>query len=244
MDRHGTALIHQSLASIVSADARAATIFDRLGLDYCCRGHATLEDAAKDRNLDVARVLDELDALGPAPEAPWSPAEWPDLSFLTRHIVEQHHSYIRQISPVIKGWLDKLVSKHGGRHPELVDVRSTFDRLSDEISRHMVKEENILFPFVDAMAAAARTGESLPAGPFGTVVNPVRVMEEEHRVAGDLVAHLRTLTDSYQPPPDGCRTFHMCYEELARYESDLHRHVHLENTVLFPRAVELERQLA
>lgn len=244
MGTPGTPLIYQSLASIVSADARTATIFDRWGLDYCCRGHASLEDAARDRNIDLVRVLDDLDRLGPAVEAAWSPADGSDLSLLTGYIVEHHHAYIRQISPVITGWLEKLVERHGARHPELAEVRTVFAQLTDELGTHMVKEENILFPFVDAMAAADRTGGSLPAGPFGTVVNPIRMMEEEHRVAGDLLTQLRALTDGYQVPADGCRTFHMCYEELARYESDLHRHVHLENTVLFSRAVELERRLA
>lgn len=244
MNNSEAPLTHQSLASIVTADVRTAAVFDRLGLDYCCRGHQTLEEAAHERNLPVADVLSDLDALGPADRATDAIGDWTDLAVLTRHIVERHHAYVRQISPVIQAWLEKLVARHGDRHWELSEIRAVFDELSNELRVHMVKEENILFPFVEALADAGRAGTSLPAGPFGTILNPIRVMEEEHRQAGDLTERLRALTHDYVPPPDGCRTMRLCYEELARYEADLHRHVHLENTVLFPRAVELERELA
>ena len=115
--------------------------------------------------------------------------------------------------------------------------------LADELLTHMAKEENILFPFIEAMAAASRNAGRLPRGPFGTVLNPVRVMEEDHRRAGELVESLRTLTGTFASPPDACTTFTLCYEQLARYAADLHQHIHLENHVLFPRALDLERTL-
>jgi regulator of cell morphogenesis and NO signaling len=243
-DSSGVSLIHQSLADIVTADVRTAAVFDRLGLDYCCHGHHSLEEAAAARGLPIPQVLTDIAALGPVRPQDHLAGEWTDLAALTSHIVSRHHGYVRQASPVISGWLDKLVSRHGQRHPELERVQSAFRELAGDMAVHMVKEENILFPFVDALAAASRTGGRLPAGPFGTVLNPIRMMEEDHRHAGDELARIRELTDNYTQPPDACTTYRLCYEELAKYEADLHRHVHLENNVLFPRAVELEHGLA
>ena len=145
---------------------------------------------------------------------------------------------------MIARWLDKLVRVHGARHPELRQVQAAFLELVEDLMTHMIKEENILFPYIDALASASRTWSRLPPGPFGTVLNPIRVMEEDHRRAGDALVRLRQLTDGFQPPADACTTYRACYDELLRYEADLHRHVHLENHVLFPRALALEHELS
>jgi regulator of cell morphogenesis and NO signaling len=230
------------LAAIVTADPRTAAIFDRLGLDYCCHGQRTLEQAARDRNVPISQVVQTLGELAPA--APGGgPAAWDDLAELTAHVIERHHGYVREVSPVIEGWLEKLVSRHRAHHPELVEVRTTFEWIANDLRTHMMKEEHVLFPYIVALAEAARTSAPLPASPFGTIANPIRAMEREHEEAGDQLARLRELTNGYVVPADGCTTYRLCYEELARYEADLHRHVHLENNVLFPRAVELERTL-
>lgn len=236
-------LLHQTLADIVTADTRTAAVFDRLGLDYCCHGHNTLEDAARERGVTPDDVLKRLEALGPRGHE-HETKEWPSLDELTAYIVAHHHGYVRDSTPTITAWLEKLVSRHGSRHPELADVRAAFAGVASEMATHMMKEENILFPYIDALAAAAQTGWRMPASPFGTILNPIRVMEEDHRHAGDGLARLRELTGDYQPPEDACTTFRACYEELARFAADLHRHVHLENNVLFPRAVALEDELA
>jgi regulator of cell morphogenesis and NO signaling len=239
-----SSLVQKTLADIVLADARTAAVFDRLGMDYCCHGHQTLEDAATDAGLRSETIASEIAALGPPTRGGGREEEWTDLAALTRHITDHHHAYIRQIVPTVRAWLDKLVTRHGARHAELRDIRATFDDLAEELSTHMMKEEHILFPYVETLAAAQHSGHRLPAGPFGTVVNPIRVMEAEHREAADHLTRLRTLTDGYQPPADACTTYRACFEELARFQSDLHRHVHLENHVLFPRAIALERELS
>jgi regulator of cell morphogenesis and NO signaling len=233
----------QTLSDIVSADSRTAAIFDRLGLDYCCHGHHTLEDAVAESGLDVAQVAAEVEALGPSGAADPPSADWTNLGALTAHIVEHHHAYVRRTTPVIEAWLDKLVARHGARHPELSEVRQIFQELAAELLAHMMKEENILFPYIDALVAARASGRRLPPSPFGTILNPIRMMEAEHRAAGDQLAELRSLTNGYQAPPQACTTYRVCYEELARFTSDLHRHVHLENNVLFPQAVAVEREL-
>jgi len=162
---------------------------------------------------------------------------------LTQHIISRHHEYVRQSTPAINAWLQKLVSRHGGRHPELEQVQRCFLDLCDDLLMHMVKEENVLFPYIDDLARANRAGICPPATPFGTIRNPIRVMESDHQLAGDLTARLRSLTTDYVAPEDACTTYRLCYAELARFEFDLHQHVHLENYVLFPRAIAMEGAL-
>jgi regulator of cell morphogenesis and NO signaling len=234
--------LHQTLADIVMGDARAAVVFDHLGLDYCCRGQRTLEAAAREHGVPVETVVDQLAALEPRAAGDRPPA-WTSLDDLTAHIVNTHHAYVRESAPRISRWLTKLVARHGRQHPELAEVQATFERLSDEMATHMLKEENILFPFVDALARSVRDGRRQPPSPFGTVLNPIRVMEDDHQAAGAELARLRALTRGFVPPDDACTTYRMCYEELARYEADLHQHVHLENHVLFPGALALESEM-
>ncbi len=235
------ALLDRSLGDLVTEHAQAAIVFERFGLDYCCHGRQTLADAARARGVPAADVLDALGDLDDADEDETPAAA--DLDVLTHYIVVRHHAYVRSTTPVVLGWLDKLVGRHGDWHPELVHVRATFQRLADELFLHMDKEENILFPYIDAMAASKRAGGSVPRSPFGTVANPVRVMEDDHTVAGELAEELRVLTHDFTAPDDACRTYRLCYDELARFLIDLHRHVHLENHVVFPRAIALEQAL-
>jgi regulator of cell morphogenesis and NO signaling len=155
---------------------------------------------------------------------------------LVDHIVENHHRYVRESAPRIAAYLAKLVHVHGVRHRELALVAARFDALSRELLQHMFKEERILFPYIRELATEPRVAPS----PFGTVENPIRMMEREHDEAGALQQEIRRLTGNYAVPADGCATYRACLEELAQFERDLHRHVHLENNVLFPRAVELE----
>ena len=164
------------------------------------------------------------------------------LDELIRHVVEGHHRYVRETTPVVLGWLDTLIDidRASDRHPALVDVRETFRQLSDTLGSHMAKEEHILFPFIQDLEASARTGARPAVGPFGALANPIRVMEADHLEAESLVDQLRSLTHGYAVPADASPLHRRCYEELARFEEDLERHVHLENDVLFPAAIALE----
>ena len=235
-------LLETRLADIVSADPRTAQVFERIGLDYCCQGHRTLRDATLDHHVAISEVIDELTALEPL-TASESRAAWPDLTDLMRHIVTTHHRYVREHLPIIQGWLDKLAAKHGARHPELHEIRAEFEAMSAGLLQHMLKEENILFPFIEAIWASKLAGEARPGTPFGTMLNPIRVMEAEHQEAGTRLTKIRALTNGYDAPADGCTTYRVCFAELARFEADLHQHVHLENHVLFPRALALEQGL-
>jgi regulator of cell morphogenesis and NO signaling len=236
-------LTERPLCDIVNDDLRASSVFERFGLDYCCHGHQTLDEAARDRGIPATEVVQALDALGaPTAESQLPPA-WDDLAALATHIVNHHHRYLRTIIPTVTTMLDKLAVRHGERHPELAQVRLTFRQIADELLTHMDKEENLLFPYVVELAEAKTRGGTLPPGPFATALHPIRVMEADHTLVGDLLGQLRRLTGGFAVPPDGCTTYRACYAELARFESDLHRHIHLENNVLFPRTLELERAL-
>jgi regulator of cell morphogenesis and NO signaling len=236
-------LTQHPIGDLVTENARNAAVFERFGLDFCCNGHQTLEQSCEEHGVAVSEVLEAMAALG-EPNTEDRPApEWKELDALIQYIVGHHHRYLRDIAPTLNAWLDEVVSRQGAGHVELAEVRKLFHEIDAELSTHMLKEENILFPFISDLAVAKRSSARLPSGPFGTILNPVRVMEQDHQLVGNMLARLRSLTGRYTPPDDACATFRMCYAELARYEQDLHRHIHLENHVLFPGAIELESGL-
>lgn len=180
----------------------------------------------------------------PQTPATGTPSDWPDLALLVRHIIDTHHHYVRGAIPAITRALHRLVSLYGASRADLHATRQTFAQLGAELLTHMEKEEHILFPYIGELAAAHRGTGFLPSSPFGTVANPVRMMEDDHREALALMASIRTLTQGYTPPPEWPGEDAACYGALARFEADLRRHVELENTVLFPGALDLEDRLA
>jgi regulator of cell morphogenesis and NO signaling len=234
------------VGDVVGHDFRTAAVFERYGIDFCCGGRRSIADACRAAAVDPAAVEQALqavtaDAAGGSGE-PGAPDRndatgWP-VARLIDEIVGVHHQYVRSALPLIGRYLAKLVQVHGARHPELRQVASSFERMGVELSQHMMKEERVLFPYIKELAA----GTHLPASPFGTVANPIRMMEREHQDAGDETRLIRELTNGYVVPDDGCTTYRVCLAELAQFERDLHRHVHLENNVLFPKALELERR--
>jgi regulator of cell morphogenesis and NO signaling len=235
-----TATPAATIREIVASDYRTAAVFERHGLDFCCNGCRTIEQACHDAGIDQRAVLDELDSVLEAP-AVGTPAfdAW-DARTLIDHIVTRHHGYVRQAIPGMLDHTRKIASIHGTRHPELVHIASLFGRIADEMTDHMAKEEAILFPFIAAVAAALASGRPAPTPPFGTVGNPIAVMEAEHQFVGDAMAEIRHLTDGFVPPEDACDTYRVTLRELDVFERDLHEHVHLENNVLFPKALALE----
>jgi regulator of cell morphogenesis and NO signaling len=227
-----------TIGDLVATDFRTAGVFERFGIDFCCGGRRSLADACREATVDPSAVVRALDALPPLVSAGEHVADW-DVDRLIEHIVTVHHGYVRQALPLIGGYLAKLERVHGARHPELAEVARHFERVSAELARHMVKEEHVLFPYVRELAARGDDCGRVPS-PFGTVENPIRMMEREHRDAAAALRAIRELTANYSVPADGCTTYSVCMAELERFEHDLHRHVHLENNVLFPRAVRLE----
>jgi regulator of cell morphogenesis and NO signaling len=228
-------LTERTVGEIVAADWRTAAVFDQFGIDFCCGGRQSVADACRKAGVDTAAVERAVAALpDTAPEHDVS--RW-SVDRLAAHIESTHHAYVRTALPRIAGYLAKLVEVHGRRHPELAQAEGAFGAIARELLQHMRKEEQVLFPYIRELATSS--GRLAPS-PFGTVENPIRMMEREHEAAGALLDELRTLTNGYTVPADGCTTYRVCLSDLAEFERDLHRHVHLENNVLFPRTVALE----
>jgi regulator of cell morphogenesis and NO signaling len=231
---------HATVGDIVAADFRTAAVFESFGIDFCCGGRRSLEDACRSAVANPEAVIRALEALPQTTTADDDVTRWP-VDRLIDHILAVHHAYVRTALPTIARYLVKLHEVHGVRHPELARIAAIFDGVSGEFEQHMFKEEQILFPYVRDLGKRATQACGSAMSPFGTVENPIRMMEREHREAADELRLIRELTNGYRPPADGCATYQVCMAELDRFERDLHRHVHLENNVLFPKAVQLEK---
>jgi regulator of cell morphogenesis and NO signaling len=218
----------------------ATRIFGKLKIDFCCGGGRQLGEACAAAGVRVEEVERLLEAERARLDNPALDYREMSLTALIRHILDTHHVYVREEIGRITGLLVKVTSKHGGNHPELWSVADAFNRLAADLAPHMFKEEQILFPYLLQLEAAAGRGAAPPFAPFGTVENPVRMMLSEHDAAGDLLRAIRTAAADFRAPEDACMSFRALYEALEAFEADLHQHVHLENNILFPRAVELE----
>lgn len=218
----------------------ATRLFERIGIDYCCGGKRPLDEACAERGLDAAEVLASLEGLGRGAAARPDDPTTRSLAALADHIVEKHHIFTREELVRLDRLFDKVSAAHGERHPEIGDLRRLFDALAAELVPHMLKEEQVLFPYVKQLERAAEAGAPPPTPFFGTVRNPVRKMQLEHDSAGELLAGMRRLSGGYTPPADACTSYRTLYEALDELERDLHLHIHLENNVLFPKAVALE----
>jgi len=230
-----------TVGDIVATDFRTAAILEQFGIDFCCGGRRSLAEACRAALVAASDVETALNALPPTGDPDADVRKWP-LDRLIDHIVSKHHSYVRWSMPAIRRHLAKLVEAHAGRHPELVLILGYFDTIAPDLLQHLRKEEQILFPYICELQANAATCER-GVSPFGAVENPIRMMEREHRDAADALQAVRRLTDDYAAPADGCATYQVCMAELAQFERDLHQHVHLENNVLFPKAIAMEHRL-
>jgi regulator of cell morphogenesis and NO signaling len=219
----------------------ATRVFESFGIDYCCGGSRTLADACREASLPVEVLARSLEKAGLAPQ-PGAERDWRQetLTALSEHIIDTHHYGARQELDRLEKLFDKVCSRHGENHPELFEAQKTFYQLKQDLIPHMLKEEQVLFPYIKRMEEAAGEDRPVPPPFFGTVRNPVRMMMTEHDTAGDLLKLLRSVTNGYTTPPDGCISFQTLYQALAAFEADLHQHIHLENNILFPRAVEME----
>jgi regulator of cell morphogenesis and NO signaling len=217
----------------------ATRIFEKLGIDYCCGGGKALEEACLAAGVSADNVIALLEEAGStAAEArDWKIAP---LSELVAHIVTRHHGFTREELVRVSNLLAKVCSVHGENHPELRRLHTVFQELKHELTSHMLKEEQVLFPYIENLETAVRRGEPVPTPFFGTVRNPVRMMMQEHDDAGQALRDLREVSSNYQVPADGCISFRTLYQALEEFERDLHQHIHLENNILFPRAAELE----
>jgi regulator of cell morphogenesis and NO signaling len=219
----------------------ATRVFEKLGIDYCCGGGISLEDACFGAGVSLEEVMAALEAGKERYEGQGN-EDWQSRSLadLVNHIVETHHVYTRSELERLDHLSAKVASVHGRNHPELERVRELFLELQKDLIPHMLKEEQVLFPYIRQLEAASQSGHPAPVPFFGTVRNPVRMMAQEHDRAGALLRELRSASRDYEVPADACTSYRTLYEALQEFEKDLHQHIHLENNILFPRAVVLE----
>lgn len=227
-----------TMGTIVAQDARAALILGRYGLDFCCGGGKTLDEACRETGIPTTKVINELQALGmQAGESAPNPAEM-KLDDLTRYIENVHHRYTEDATNLIRKNLERLETVHGARHPELTAIKKLFTDMAGHMAVHMKKEELMLFPYIRKLVKVGKevAGKSV----FGSVASPVAAMMNDHENEGGRLKELAELTDHYYVPSDGCDTYKATYAAMRDFEADMHMHIHLENNVLFPQAVELE----
>jgi regulator of cell morphogenesis and NO signaling len=214
-------------------------VLERLDIDYSCEGKHTLAEARAKRDLSVVPVLEELEHQqqnATSLETPWRTAP---LNQLTDHIVQKHHAFARGHLDLIRDLAAKVERRHGASHPEIFQVSEAFASISAELTHHFFCEENILFPYI-AQLEAEESRPTLPAA-FGTVQQPVTRMMMDHDHTGNELRLLREITHNYEPPADACTTYRALYRALADLEQDLHQHIHLENNILFRRALAAAR---
>ena len=235
-------LMEKTLAEIVTEDIRSAIVFEEFGLDFCCKGNRALSHACKDKNTDVQKIVNELTNLSNNSNGAQNVNDW-QLDFLVDYIINNHHQYVRRMIPVISLHADKVASVHGENHPETIKIANLFLAVREELEGHMMKEERILFPQIKQMVLTQKENSQFFPPPFGTIQNPIRMMELEHTNAGDAFYQIRELSDNYTFLEDACNSFKALYSELKEFEEDLHKHIHLENNILFPKSIELESEL-
>ncbi len=229
-----------TLADLAADSLSAVRVLEQHGLDYCCGGKQPFEQACRSKGIKPEAVLREIEEAKVATVAgrDWQTAP---LHELVKHIVATHHEYLKLDLPVLGARLDKVAAVHGSKDPEtLPRMVEVFGALRAELEMHMHKEEAILFPFIEQYGRAEVQNRPVPPVPFGSIANPIAMMEREHADAGDGLAEIRTLTNDFELPPYACSTVRALYEGLKGLEADLHVHIHLENNILVPRAIALE----
>lgn len=238
--------IQQSLGSLVTDYPPLRAVFEKYHLDYCCNGKQTLRQAVQNAGVDLESLQGELEAAMQSAAANAVGKDWnrEKAEQLCRYIVDRHHTFMRSHLPRLRSLFDDVRAAHGATHGELIDaLRKVFDGLAAEIELHLEKEEQILFPYIDQIERHLLDNAPVPQVHCGTVQNPIRQMEYEHDNAGAALAKMRQLTSDYQPPTDACEKFKALYDGLVQLENDLHEHIHLENNILFPKALQLEQQI-
>jgi regulator of cell morphogenesis and NO signaling len=230
----------QTVRDIALESPASIRVFEAFGIDYCCGGRKPLSEACAAKNLSVDEVIEALASAGPATERGTEDWTTQSLGALAAHIVNTHHAYVRRELPRLTELAEKVVRRHGETKPELPVIQSKLAELGEELLQHCAKEEVVLFPYVAKFEQAIADGTSKPHGCFGTVASPIAMMTQEHDAAGALLAQMRELSSNFTPPVGACPTFHAFYSGLHEFEQDLHQHIHLENNILFPRAIALE----
>jgi regulator of cell morphogenesis and NO signaling len=231
------------IRDLVIENFHTAELFEKLGIDFCCNGNRLLEVALQEKEITKSAFLAEFETINDInPNAEFRYTEW-GLDFLILFIIDNHHNYVKKAIPSITAHLQKIQNAHGDKYAFISEVENNFAKIARELTSHMDKEEKMLFPLIKYLVDSKKLKEKPKTRGYGSVQNPIKQMESEHTSAGNLLENIRNLTNNYTLPEDSCATFEVTYSELEEFEKDLHKHIHLENNILFPRAIELEENL-
>ncbi len=234
--------IGETIGEIAAKDIRKAEVFKKYGIDFCCGGKKSLKQVCEEKGLDVEVVEAELENPVQRVSAGNDYNRWePD--FLADYIYSQHHRYYYDELPVLKGLITKVTQHHGDNHPELKYIYSLFGQLVQELDTHFLREEKVVFPFIKALVQAKRSGNPDALNKQPALDDPIRIMEVDHEAAGGILADMQKLSNNYTPPADACNSYQFLYKKLKDLDEDLHQHIHLENNILFPKALRLEKEL-
>jgi regulator of cell morphogenesis and NO signaling len=238
-----TVMTAKTVREVAVENPAATRVFEKFGIDYCCGGNQLLDQACAKAGIAVDEILDAIEMEEEATRAAQLVRDWQSepLSDLVAHIKNTHHKYTREETVRLSALLQKVCSVHGKNHPELFEIQSTFGALAQELTTHLMKEERVLFPYIVRMEEAVIQREPLLPAPFGTVENPVAMMEHEHDAAGNALRAVRQTSNNFALPADACVSYRTLYGALQAFETDLHQHIHLENNILFPRAIAMEK---
>ena len=221
------------IGDIVANDFRAAELFKEANIDFCCGGKMSLEEACSEKGIDPQGFLDNLSTLSDTPDNTGRNYKDWKLDFLCDYIVNTHHQYVQKALPDLYGYTQKIASVHGDGHPELIEVANLFEGLKEELTQHLGKEEEVLFPAIkELLASNSQESKS-------TIISEIDRMDKEHEAAGGAMDKINEITNNYSLPADACNTYQVCFKMLSQFEDDLHIHVHLENNILYKKALEM-----
>lgn len=234
-------LLAQKVGEMVAKDYRLATVFKKYGIDFCCGGGKSIYEACKSKNVDAEVLVQEILKVQNAEPSPRQDYEKWDLGFLSDYIVNVHHKYVEESIPVLLEFSKKVAKVHGDSNPEVIKIHELMQNSANELVPHMKKEELILFPYIKNLESAHKEGKEKPVPPFGTVQNPINMMLFEHDEVGNYFKEIEQLSNNFLPPEHACNTYRVLYAKLKEFYDDLILHIHLENNILFPKAIELEQ---
>lgn len=232
-----------TVASIVTKNIKTAHVFKKHGIDFCCGGGISIEKACDKNNVSVDVLMNDLSTMDSSTDKSLDFDNW-ELDTLIDHIVNTHHNYVKESVQILSQYANKVAKVHGHHYEFLLEVNTLFHEVANELVSHMQKEEQVLFPYIKKIVSLKRNKETTTPPAFGTVSNPIAMMEHEHESAGEVLRKISALTSNYTTPSGACNTFKALYSKLEEFEQDLHQHIHLENNILHPKAIALEKSLS
>jgi regulator of cell morphogenesis and NO signaling len=231
------------VGEIARFNYKTVEVFEKLKIDFCCGGDISLEEACKRKKVNADEVLKSIKNVGSSVVSESDRIHGLPLGKLIDHIIKVHHSYVVEAIPILQKYLHKIADVHGDHHPELAVVEEYFNQAADNLLQHMQKEEHVLFPLIKKMVESKVALIEFGASHRPTIQTPISVMKQEHEAEGERFEKISAMTNNYAIPEDACNSYRYAFQKLQEFEQDLHRHIHLENNILFPEAIKLEKEL-